>query len=303
MSFTKKQLIVLVQLGALIAAGCTAMNVNLPSVTESPTGERLPGKIIWRDLLTDDPAASQRFYGELFGWTFENVGKASNLKSDSTYTLIRHNGQLIGGMIDSVALNNRSDISQWVVSMSVEDLDARVDAITAAGGRVMTPPTDLQERGRLALIRDAQGALIGLLETRDGDPRDSDAEMGDFLWEELWTTDVESASAFYSDLAGLAADNVDLDPDTADAPTYRLLKAGDTPRIGVMANPLDGLDPVWVSYLRVESPAAITSRVADLGGRIIVEARDRPVGGQAAFIAGPSGAGIALQTWPLEPQD
>ena len=67
-----------------------------------------------------------------------------------------------------------------------------------------------------------------------------------------------------------------------------------------MQKPLDGLDPVWVSYIRVESPAAITSRVAELGGRVIVEAGPRPAGGEVAFIAGPSGAGIALQTWPLQ---
>jgi predicted enzyme related to lactoylglutathione lyase len=70
-----------------------------------------------------------------------------------------------------------------------------------------------------------------------------------------------------------------------------------------MLKPLDGLDPVWVSYIRVENPAQITSRVADLGGRVIVEAQPRPLGGEVAFIAGPSGAGIALQTWPLEQQD
>jgi predicted enzyme related to lactoylglutathione lyase len=279
------------------------MNVNLPSVTDSPTGERLPGKIVWRDLLTNDPAASQRFYGELFGWTFENIGSASNLKSDSAYALIRNNGELIGGMIDTVALNNREDISQWVVSMSVEDIEARVSMVTEAGGQIITPPTDLQDRGRLALVRDAEGALLGLLETRDGDPRDGTPEMGDFLWEELWTTDIEHASSFYRSLVGLSEETVDLDPNEAGKQSYRLLKAGDTPRVGMMLNPLDGLDPVWVSYLRVESPAEITSRVAELGGRVIVEARTRAVGGEAAFIAGPSGAGIALQTWPFEQQN
>lgn len=286
----------------LSTAACASLNINLPSVTETPTGERLPGKIIWRDLLTNDPAASQRFYGELFGWEFESVGTAANLKSDSAYTLIRHNGKLIGGMIDTLALNNREDISQWVALMSVEDIDTSVKTVTASGGRVITPPTDLQDRGRLAVIRDSEGALLGLLETRDGDPGDSVAEIGDFLWDELWTTDVSNASAFYGSVAGLRAANVDIDKDRETAPTYRLLRAGDNPRVGIMPNPLEGLDPVWVSYLRVESPAAIASKVAELGGRIIVEARPRPLGGEVAFVAGPSGAGIALQTWPLEQQ-
>ena len=300
MSFTTKWRIAFANLVLLFVAACASMNINLPSVTEAPTGERLPGKIIWRDLLTNDPPASQQFYGELFGWEFESVGTASNLKSNSSYTLIRHNGKLIGGMIDTLALNNRDDISQWVVLMSVEDIDASVEAVTASGGKIMTPPTDLQSRGRIAVIRDVEGALLGLLETRDGDPRDSEPEVDGFLWDELWTSNVQSADAFYNKVAGLTKDTVDIDGTQDSAPTYSLLKAGDTPRAGIMPNPLEGLDPVWVRYIRVESPAAITSRVAELGGRVIVEAGPRPVGGEVAFIAGPSGAGIALQTWPLE---
>ena len=300
MSFTRITRFALIPMSALLISACASLNVNLPSITEAPTGERLPGKIIWRDLLTNDPAASQQFYGELFGWEFESVGDASNLRSNSAYTLIRHNGKLIGGMVDTVALNGRDDISQWVVLMSVEDLDARVASAAASGGSVVAPVTDLQDRGRLALIRDAEGALLGLLETRDGDPRDSEPEVGGFLWDELWTTDVRNAGAFYNKVAGLTADTVDIDADDETAPTYRLLKSGDTPRVGIMPNPLDGLDPVWVSYLRVDNPAAITSRVAELGGRVIVEAGPRPIGGDVAFIAGPSGAGIALQTWPLQ---
>jgi uncharacterized protein len=160
----------------------------------------------------------------------------------------------------------------------------------------------LQDRGRLALVRDAEGALLGLLETRDGDPLDSEPEVGSFLWDELWTTNVQNAAVFYNGVAGLAPDTIDIDADRETAATYRVLKAGDTPRAGILPNPLDGLDPVWVSYIRVESPAAITSRAAELGGRIIVEAQPRPLGGEVAFIAGPSGAGIALQTWPMERQ-
>ena len=296
MSFSSKKRIAILQLGVLITAACATMNINLPSVTETPTGERLPGKIIWRDLLTNDPAASQRFYGELFGWTFEN------LDANSAYTLIRHNGRMIGGMIDTVALNNRDDISQWVVLMSVEDVDASIARVTAAGGEVVTPVTDLQNRGELAVFRDAEGALLGMLETRDGDPVDRSVEFGDFLWDELWTTDIDNATAFYGEIAGLEASGIDVDEGPAVPEKYRLLKSGDTARVGIMPNPLEGLDPVWVSYLRVASPATIAARVADLGGRVIVEAQPRPIGGEVAFVAGPSGAGIALQTWPLERQ-
>ena len=290
-------------IGGLLLTACATVNVDLPAVTDSTTGERLAGKIIWRDLLTHDPEGSQRFYAELFGWQFESIGIASGLGSNSAYTLIRHNGRLIGGMIDTVALNGRNDISQWVVLMSVDDIDAAVAKFSTAGGEVITPPTDLQRRGKLAVVGDAEGALLGLLQTRDGDPADRRPEIGEFLWDELWTTDVDRATAFYENVAGLEAADWDVDEDQEAGASYRLLKAGETPRVGIMPNPLEGLGPVWVSYVRVKKPAAITARVSDLGGRVIVEAQDRPLGGEVAFIAGPSGAGIALQTWPLEKKE
>ena len=288
---------------ALLVTACATINVDLPSVTDAPTGERLPGKIVWHDLLTNDPKASQNFYHELFGWEFESVGSAAGLSSNSAYTLIRHNGRLIGGMIDTVALNNKDDISQWVVLMSVENIDAATAKFAADGGEVITPPKDLQRRGRMAIVRDAEGALLALLQTRDGDPADREAEIGGFLWDELWTTDVDSAAAFYEAVAGLDATIKDIDNDQESGASYRLLKAGDKPRVGVMPNPLEGVKPIWVSYIRVDNPAAITERVVGLGGQVIVEARSRPIGGEVAFVAGPSGAGIALQTWPLAKKD
>lgn len=285
---------------ALLLVACATTNVNLPSITDTPTGERLPGKIVWHDLLTNDPAASKRFYGELFGWQFESVGSFAGMSSDTAYTLIRHNGRLIGGMIDTVALNNRTDISQWVVVMSVEDVDVAAQSFTDNGGSVLTPPRDLQRRGRIAIVQDPAGALLALLQTKDGDPVDQQPELGDFLWNELWTVDVDGASKFYSDAAGFETADWDTDGDEESPANYRILKQGDKPRAGILANPFEDLDPVWVSYLRVESPAAITARVEELGGKVIVEARPRALGGEVAFIAGPSEAGIALQTWPLK---
>ena len=91
----------------------------------------------------------------------------------------------------------------------------------------------------------------------------------------------------------------DHDVENADR-SYRVLKYADKPRAGVLENPFVNERPVWVNYVRVEDPSAITARVESLGGRVLVEAQARPIGGEVAFIAGPSGAGVAVQTWPLD---
>ncbi|MDJ0928602.1 MAG: VOC family protein [Gammaproteobacteria bacterium] len=277
--------------------GCASISVNLPAVTEQPTGERLPGKIIWRDLLTHEPEAVRRFYGELFGWEFEQLSSNFGFGQTANYSLIRHRGELIGGMIDLNRLETReadkASLSQWVVLMSVADIDAAVTAVEQAGGKVLTPPTAMMERGRLALIEDDQGAALALVESRDGDPVDRAPPLGGFLWDELWTGDVEQATVFYQQLADFRAGNQPVD----DQRSYRYLKTGERARVGIMERPAPTIDPVWVTYIRVADPAAVTARVTELGGRVLLPPEERDLGGQVALVLDPSGAGVALQTW------
>lgn len=282
---------------ALLLAGCTTIAIDLPPVSETSTGIHDTGRVIWHDLLTTTPEASRRFYGELFGWTFETPSIYLGFGDDEDYMLIRHNGRLIGGMLNANTLGRDTNISQWMTMISVDDIDAAVARVTANGAVVLTQPTELMSRGSLAVLEGPTGALFAMIQTRDGDPPAYEPEHNGFLWDELWTNDVDKASLFYERVFGYVPDDHAIEDSSR---TYRVLRRGDKPTVGVMANPFEDEHPVWVNYLRVEDPAAITSRVTGLGGRIIVEAQARDIGGYVAFVAGPSGAGIALQTWPLK---
>jgi len=276
--------------------GCATITPDLPSITDAPTGERHSGKIVWHDLLTNTPAESRRFYSELFGWEFEKPGIDLGFGGETSYMLIRYDGRLIGGMVDTNSLGKKDNISQWVTIMSVGDVQSAASDIVGSGGKVLTPPTEMKSRGTLAIVEDSTGAVFAMIQTKDGDPADSKPVLNDFLWDELWTDDVDKASRFYHDVVGYEREDHDIEDSERD---YHVLKIDGEPRAGVLVNPFEGERPVWVNYIRVADPAAITARVEDLGGQILVEAQARAIGGQVAFIAGPSGAGIALQTWPL----
>lgn len=180
--------------------------------------------------------------------------------------------------------------------MSVIDIDAAVGRVVGAGGSVMSPPESIGSRGQMAVVEDATGAVFAMIQTSEGDPPDHEPDFDGWLWDELWTNDVDKATSFYQSVVGYQHTDHDIDDTDHD---YRVLKMNDTPRAGVLPNPFEGERPVWVNYLRVKDPSAVTARVEELGGKILVEEQDRPIGGQVAFIAGPSGAGVALQTWPL----
>jgi predicted enzyme related to lactoylglutathione lyase len=280
-------------LSGMLLASCASTDFSIPAVSATTDGSRQPGRVIWHDLLTDALEQSKTFYSELFGWQFEPLDGVN-------YTLIRHRGELIGGMVDQDQLPTTRDVSQWVVMMSVPDVERAARRLSDAGGALFTPPTSLGERGAIAVAADPQGAVLALLQTRDGDPPDPDGPppVGRFLWNELWADDVDAAARFYAGLTGMASEQVTLDGAHGSV-DYRLLTAAGRPRAGIRKNPLDAT-PLWVSYLRVAdeaSLAAILARVEPLGGRILMPATARPAGGVLAVVTDPSGAGIALQTW------
>lgn len=278
--------------------GCANHTIDMPAITDTATEQHLPGKIIWHDLISDTPTQSQHFYTTLLGWTFETVP----LNDQMNYRLIRNKGQLIGGMVDQTQLRSQADISQWMPLMATDDIEASIQTVSAQGGKIIAPPTDVLSRGKISVIEDPQGALMALLQTKWGDPADREPVPGDFLWNELWTSDQDSATHFYQSLTQFTID--DHVVAAADEHRYRILKSQDTPRLSIIPNPVEDLDPVWVSYILVENAAVLEAMVAQvegLGGKVLLPPQDRLIGGKVALIADPSGAGIALQTWPKTP--
>jgi predicted enzyme related to lactoylglutathione lyase len=279
---------------ALLVSACATLSIDLPAITDAPAQQKVVGRVIWHDLLTNDIDASQAFYGELFGWDFEEVPLSLGLGRSSKYLLIRNQGRLIGGMVDTSRLSDEANNSQWISVMSVNDVDAAVKAVAAAGGQIKTPPTGLNQRGTIAIVADSSGAVFAMLETRYGDPEDLAARPGDFFWDEVWTDDIGKATDFYTALAPFES----VSRNTGEA-RYEALAISDEPMFGLLQDPIPELEPTWVPYIKVVD-MSVLERVAAAGGVVALPAENRPLGGEVALILGPSGAGVALQTWSEE---
>jgi predicted enzyme related to lactoylglutathione lyase len=126
--------------------------------------------------------AVERFYGELFGWSFDHGGKA-----DPDYVTVLHVGRPTAGI--ALIARLKSDVSgeQWLSWISVPDIDAAVAHAAQAGGTILRQPRNLDARGRIAVVQDAEGALVGFVHAAGGDPPESPPEPGGWLWTELWS--------------------------------------------------------------------------------------------------------------------
>jgi predicted enzyme related to lactoylglutathione lyase len=279
-----------IALPIMVAAigGCaTAPTVVLPPVSPTPTNDHRVGKVVWHDLLTHDLAAVQQFYSELFGWQFQGTG-------NDTYTVINHNGRAIGGVVYVKLGSNEPNRSQWVSYLSVSDVDRAAQQVREAGGVIHTEPVDFPERGRLTVVSDPQGALIALVRSTNGDPLDMDPPINEWMWAELWTTDLKAAGDFYQALVGYEFDTRELYEET----TYHVFQRDGKPRAGVIEIEWQDIPPNWLAYVRVEDPAAIAARVESLGGHVFLAPDDNIRNGDVAIIVDPSGAALTVQRWP-----
>jgi uncharacterized protein len=121
-----------------------------------------PGAMVWNELGTRDPEAAQRFYGALFGWTFEGAGE---LETGGTEYVTIRNGEPLNGGIRRIGEMEGDTPAHWLPTFGVADIDASVGAVGEAGGHVLFGPVDVGP-GRIAVVKDSQRAALTLYDGR-----------------------------------------------------------------------------------------------------------------------------------------
>lgn len=273
---------------ALLIAACSSTAPGR-ATGFSLSSEPLLGKFVWHDLVTDDPVKARQFYGGLLGWKFEQT--THPLGGD--YTLISLDGQYVGGMV-SLADPVGADYSRWLPYLSVADVDAAVRLTESAGGTAVVAPLELGNVGRAAAVADPQGAVVGLLRSRVGDPDDSvPPAEGRVVWDELLAADEATAARFYGSLAGLEVSTI-----ARRGGEYTLLRAQGRDRAGIMERPDPRVTPLWLTYFAVADVTAAARRAAELGGKVLLAPSPELREGTFAVVTDPGGAILALAQLP-----
>ena len=226
------------------------------------------------------------FYTEVFGWEARSSG-------DSAYVELANGDELIC----SIAGFNDEDVTpgnaQWLVSISVADVDSVVEKFEKNGGRVLEAAYDFPERGRLAVVGDNQGAILMLLRASGGDPERSDHVAGAWGFAELWTHDVEEAVAFYEETIGYRATRVPGD----DGQHSMVLSTQNHPRATVVKIPGDSVQPNWLPYVMVADGPATLQGIRNAGGFVLMTSDEveNDAGAFAAIVVDPTGGVFAIQ--------
>ncbi|MGR4001053.1 MAG: VOC family protein [Alphaproteobacteria bacterium] len=121
------------------------------------------GHFHWNELMSWDAEKATQFYTKTLGWQFDAMPGPNN----TTYYVAKDGDKPIGGIF-SLNKEEHGDVPEnWFAYIAVDNVDARVEKVSAAGGKVLRPPFDLENIGRIAIVLDAGGAAFGLITPAD----------------------------------------------------------------------------------------------------------------------------------------
>lgn len=253
----------------------------------------LQGSWIWYELMTPDADGSKAFYDRVVGWNIQTTHG-----EDTAYGFIN---TADGGMTGGV-LHLTPDMQQhgarpcWIGYIGVDDVDASLVAIEAAGGKVLMPARDIEMAGRIAMVADPNGAAFYVM-TPTPPPGGGESTAfsptlpGRCAWNELMGEDQQAALDFYTSLFGWSLPEP---MDMGAMGTYQFVAHDGVATGAIMRKPPQAPVSAWTHYFRVSDIDAARAAVEESGGQIMTGPMEVPNGDWIIQGTDPQGAFFAL---------
>jgi predicted enzyme related to lactoylglutathione lyase len=114
------------------------------------------GTFYWNELMTHDVEKAKAFYATTIGWTFDAMPMP-----DGTYWIAKQGDKPVGGIFPMSGAHFEGVPEHWMPYLAVDDVDARLKTAIAAGATVIRPPFDVPGVGRIAIMHQPAGAVVG----------------------------------------------------------------------------------------------------------------------------------------------
>jgi predicted enzyme related to lactoylglutathione lyase len=246
-----------------------------------------PGTFCWVELSTSDAAAAKKFYTQLFGWTAVDMPAGP----DMIYTMCQIDGKNVAALYQQ-GQEEQGIPPHWNSYISVASADEIAAKAKALGGTVMGEPFDVMDAGRMALVQDPEGVVVGAWQPGRHIGAQLVNQPGAFNWNELATRDTAKAGEFYTKLFGWEAQTQDM----GGGMLYTIFMNGGRMNGGMMqiSEEWGDMPPHWAVYFAVADCDASAEEVKELGGQVLMPPTDVPQTGRFAMVQDPQGAAFAI---------
>jgi hypothetical protein len=181
----------------------------------------------------------------------------------------------------------------WMLYIATDNIDETARRAAELGATVVAQPFDVMDAGRMAVIRDPQGAMFSLWQGNKTTGVAAKNEDGAFCWADLNVPDQKSAADFYSKLLGWEA--VTGEHDTSG---YLHIKNGEEVIGGIptaeQRNP--NAPPHWALYFQAADCDTTVNKAKQAGARVYAGPHSLENVGRFAVVADPQGAVFSVFT-------
>jgi uncharacterized protein len=242
------------------------------------------GTFSWADNSSTNVEKARPFYTELMGWTVEETPMGHGLMY-SFLKLDGHTAAAISPMLPDMEAQGMP--SMWSTYITVDDIHAMVEKVTAAGGTVIAPPFQVFDSGWMMTVQDPAGAIINFWQPLSHIGAYIVNTPGAMVWNEMATRDVEKAEAFFAQVLGWTFDTSE--------PGYHYIHNNGRLNGGIvrMDENWGEIPPHWQVSFSVSDVDAVVEKAKALGGTIISGIDTTDVG-RFAIINDPAGAMFAV---------
>lgn len=116
-----------------------------------------PGAISWTELSTSDVEGAKKFYGALFGWTYQEFPMPGMI-----YNVVKTGDREIGGIMKTPK-EAAGMPPFWMSYVTVENADQTAKNAKELGAKVLLEPQDIPEVGRMTVLQDPQGGVFAAI--------------------------------------------------------------------------------------------------------------------------------------------
>jgi hypothetical protein len=251
------------------------------------TKTAIANKPAWVDLASSDAAASREFYAKLFGWKVE----VNPDPQYGGYAMGEINGKTVAGIGPKMSPQQPT---AWSLYIGTENADATAKKAEQAGGKVVAPPFDVGNQGRMATFQDPIGAFISIWQPNQMAGEFPQGQPGMFGWAELQGRGVEKAVPFYQKLFGWNPKKSEMSQEGQ--PPYTEFQINGESIAGATdlgANAPAQMPNYWLVYFAVQDVDKAFKTATGLGAREMLPPMDFP-GGRFTILSDPQGAVFGL---------
>jgi predicted enzyme related to lactoylglutathione lyase len=243
-------------------------------------------KPAWVDLATSDAPAAREFYSKVFGWKIE----VNPDPQYGGYGMANVGDKRVAGIAPKMSPDAPT---AWSIYIGTDDADDLAKKVQAAGGKVIAPPFDVGDQGRMAVFQDPTGAIISAWQPGAMNATLPTGEANSFGWAELSSRGVDKAIPFYQTVFGWTPKTSEMAPD---APPYTEFQLGGESIAG--GQEMQPMVPAqvpsyWLVYFAVSDVDKSFKTATQAGAKEMVAPMDFP-GGRFAILSDPQGAAFGL---------